>query len=343
MHGGTFKNLSDGVSDIVRHFVSVGHWHWDFVDGTHFWSPGLYPILGIPDGLVRPDYALLFKLIHPDDCPRTMAPGFVRRSEAVPPSIFRIVRPDSGVCIVLSRVEVTTAPNGRLLSAHGILAEIGDPAMQACAEAEQRQRDRAIFDSVGAFTSTTDIYPFRKFSTEWLDLVGLPEGELLQEPTLPVLKGERIRWRDYGRELYLTKRLVHTMPNLRLANGETATYRMVMIPMLNETGAVESWTNFVGPIHLKIRPTGRLLQGLEQRIEAGHIRAARALLDWSMADLSGASGVSLSTVRRLEGCITSVSVANRNQAIGALRSAGIVFSLTDETTIAVSRGSQIAG
>lgn len=60
MHGGTFKNLSDGVSDIVRHFVSVGHWHWDFVDGTHFWSPGLYPILGIPDGLVRPDYALLF-------------------------------------------------------------------------------------------------------------------------------------------------------------------------------------------------------------------------------------------------------------------------------------------
>ncbi|WP_245259508.1 hypothetical protein [Methylobacterium sp. 10] len=115
-----------------------------------------------------------------------------------------------------------------------------------------------------------------------------------------------------------------------------------MIPVLDAAGQVESWTNFVGPIHLKIRPTGRLLLGLEQCLEAGHVRAARALLDWSMMDLSGASGVSLSTIRRLEGCITSVSVANRNQVIGALRSAGIVFSLTDETTIAVSRGKRIA-
>ena len=128
-----------------------------------------------------------------------------------------------------------------------------------------------------------------------------------------------------------------------LANGDTVRYRLLVAPVLNDAGHIESWTHFIGPIQLQIRPTGRLLLGLEQSLEAGHIRAARALLDWSMADLSGASGVSLSTIRRLEGCIASVSVANRNQVIGALRSAGIVFSLMEGATIAVSKGRQIAG
>jgi hypothetical protein len=226
------------------------------------------------------------------------------------------------------------------VSAHGILVDISDPAMWARAEAEQRRRDRAIFESVRAFTSTTYAFPFKKFSQEWLDLVGLPERELLQDPTRPIVK------EDGQQELkssFSAKHITQVLRKLRLANGDIARYRMVLVPVLNDAGHIESWTNFVGPIHLKIRPAGRLLLGLEQRLESGHIRAARALLDWSMTDLSGASGVSLSTIRRLEGCITAVSVANRNQAISALRSAGIVFSLIDESTIAVSRGARRAG
>ena len=343
MNGGVPRNLWYDVPSQIKHFGNVGHWHWDFVDNTHFWSLGLYPILGLPNGLIRPDYTLLFRLIHPDDCPPTMEPDLVRQSETVPPSIFRIVRPDSGICTVMSRVEVTTTPDGRPLSAHGILADIGDPAMLARAEAAQRQRDQAIFDSVRAFTSTAYTFPFIKFSEKWLDLVGLPEGELLQDLTRPFVKGEGVPWSARIGGMYASNHASYLLPDLRLANGDTVRYRLLVAPVLNDAGHIESWTHFIGPIQLRIRPTGRLLLGLEQSLEAGHIRAARALLDWSMADLSGASGVSLSTIRRLEGCIASVSVANRNQVIGALRSAGIVFSLMGGATIAVSKGRQIAG
>ncbi|MCJ2129542.1 PAS domain-containing protein [Methylobacterium sp. E-045] len=344
MHGGALRSLWYDAPNTAQHSINVGRWRWNFVDNTHFWSPGLYPILGISEGIVRPDYALLFQLIHPDDCPRTMEPAFVRQSESVPPSTFRIVRPDSRICTVVSRVEVTATPDGRPVCAHGILVDISDHAMWARAEAEQRRRDRAIFESVRAFTSTTYAFPFTKFSEEWLDLVGVPETELLQDPGRPIVK-------EYGRKnglqemesSFSAKHITQVLRTLRLANGDTARYRMVLVPVLNDAGHIESWTNFVGPIHLKIRPAGRLLLGLEQRLESGHIRAARALLDWSMTDLSGASGVSLSTIRRLEGCITAVSVANRNQAIDALRRAGIVFSFIDESTIAVSRGAQRAG
>lgn len=273
-----------------------------------------------------------------------MEPALVRQSGTVPPSTFRIVRPDSRVCIVVSRVEVTTTPDGRPVSARGILVDISDPAMWARAEAEQRRRDRAIFESVRAFTSTTYAFPFKKFSEEWLDLVGLPERELLQDPTRPIVKEDgQPEIQQEIESSFSAKHITQVLRKLRLANGDIARYRIVHVPVLNDAGHIESWTNFIGPIHLKIRPAGRLLLGLEQRLESGHIRAARALLDWSMTDLSGASGVSLSTIRRLEGCITAVSVANRNQAIGALRSAGIVFSLIDESTIAVSRGAQSAG
>ncbi|KQP00768.1 hypothetical protein ASF32_02620 [Methylobacterium sp. Leaf91] len=343
MYGGVPRSLSYDVPSQIKHFGIVGHWHWDFVGNTHVWSPGLYPILGLPDGLIRPDYTLLFRLIHPDDCPRTMEPDFVRQSDTVPPSIFRIVRPDSGICTVMSRVEVTTTPNGRPLSAHGILADISVPAMLARAEAAQRQRDQAIFDSVRAFTSTTHTFPFTKFSEKWLDLVGLPESELLQDPARPFLRGEGAPWSARIGGMYASNHASYLLPDLRLANGDTVRYRLLVAPLLNDAGQIESWTHFIGPIQLRIRPTGRLLLGLEQSLEAGHIRAARALLDWSMADLSGASGVSLSTIRRLEGCIASVSVANRNQVVGALRNAGIVFSLMGGATIAVSKGRQIAG
>ncbi len=140
MHSGTLRNLAYDIPSAVKHYGRAGHWRWDFAHDTHSWSSGLHSILGISNGLVGPDYALLFGLIHPDDCPPTVKPGLVRRSETVPPSIFRIVRPDSTICPVMSRVEVTTAPDGRHLRAHVLLADISDPAMLARAEAEQQQR-----------------------------------------------------------------------------------------------------------------------------------------------------------------------------------------------------------
>ncbi len=75
---------------------------------------------------------------------------------------------------------------------------------------------------------------------------------------------------------------------------------------------------------------------IESLIEGHHIKAARALLKWSMQDLARASNLSLSTVRRLEddGCSGGRSLDN---ALDALRQAGIRFGLMDRTMIALAR------
>jgi len=57
------------------------------------------------------------------------------------------------------------------------------------------------------------------------------------------------------------------------------------------------------------------------------IRMARAALGWSVNDLAGHSGVSVSTIKRLEGdaLFSSRTVANTNAIQQALESAGIEF------------------
>jgi len=322
---------------LLEGFGLTGAWTWDFAENAHVWSSGLYAILGLAPGAIPADYRLLYSLIHPEDCPSAMHPVQVVQHGLLPEQTLRILRPDSTIRTVMSRGEVRASPCGRPLSAHGVLIDVSDREALARAHAARRRQERAIFERMRAFTSTTAAYPFRSFSAEWLELVGLPEPDLVAEPTLPIVPTERRHWRDYCRELYLTHNLVHSTPVLRLANGETARYRMVMIPIRDAQGALECWTNYIGPIGHAPRVDGPLLEALEQRIEGAHIRAARALLDWSMADLSQASGLSSSTIRRLESDAASSGPSSRHRAVTALRAAGIAFSLLEGANIVVGK------
>nr|WP_309774492.1 transcriptional regulator [Nitrobacter vulgaris] len=62
-------------------------------------------------------------------------------------------------------------------------------------------------------------------------------------------------------------------------------------------------------------------------ISSAQIRAARALLRWSAADLARAAAVGANTVRRAEAAEseTSLTAANERAIRGALENAGVEF------------------
>ena len=61
-------------------------------------------------------------------------------------------------------------------------------------------------------------------------------------------------------------------------------------------------------------------------ISAAQMRAARGLLDWNQADLATASGVALSTVKRMESVgPEKSSVENIDKVSTALEKAGVTF------------------
>jgi transcriptional regulator with XRE-family HTH domain len=66
-------------------------------------------------------------------------------------------------------------------------------------------------------------------------------------------------------------------------------------------------------------------------LTAGQIRAARALLNWSGATLADASGLSLPTIRRMEGAMgPGRSSAENVEAVKrALERAGLTFIAAD--------------
>jgi transcriptional regulator with XRE-family HTH domain len=86
-----------------------------------------------------------------------------------------------------------------------------------------------------------------------------------------------------------------------------------------------------------IRPEGDLKRGLEEGIKGSHVRGARALLDWSMADLAKASKLSLSTIRRLEEDGLGEAARSLPRVLAALRACGIVFLLVEGGGIAIAR------
>ena len=67
-------------------------------------------------------------------------------------------------------------------------------------------------------------------------------------------------------------------------------------------------------------------------LTGAQIRAGRALVDWTGAKLSEASGVSLQTIRRMEGEVgtSRSSQANLQAVRRALEDAGVVFLDADE-------------
>ena len=67
-------------------------------------------------------------------------------------------------------------------------------------------------------------------------------------------------------------------------------------------------------------------------LTGAQIRAGRALIDWTGAKLSEAAGVSLQTIRRMEGEVGTgrSSLANIQAVRRALEEAGVVFLDADE-------------
>ncbi|GJE16397.1 hypothetical protein AIGOOFII_1102 [Methylobacterium marchantiae] len=68
-----------------------------------------------------------------------------------------------------------------------------------------------------------------------------------------------------------------------------------------------------------------------------HLRAARVLLGWSMSDLALKSGLSLSTIKRVEQEPLNVTMQSYRLTVATLRIGGIRFLTLDDGTIAVAK------
>lgn len=333
-------DLSFAPADFFRLIEDVGltgSWGWVFASDVQTWSPGLYRLLGLDPERTRPSYDLLASLVHPDDQAMVASAADVAQGYALPEQRVRVVRPDGTLRTLAMRTELHLTPAGRPRAAAGIILDVTDPAaLQQLRRSDLRRRSswyaqvRVLFVPVGLDGSFD-------FPPEAAQLTGRPLDEVNADPFADVVPEEREAFRESAARRGLSE-VFQGMPLICHRNRVPERYRILSVPVQDEQGRVVERSGLAYPAALSPPlVTGSLREGLEQAVEGRHLRAARALLDWSMATLAEASGLSLSTVRRLEEGEGAAAHRSRHQAVEALRRAGIRFVSLDDGTVAVAR------
>ncbi len=219
------------------------------------------------------------------------------------------------------------------------MLDVTDTERLALLHREEQRRRRALFEQAQTWMHASPYSDtFRLASRELLILTGLTQQEFHDDWTRVLVPESRASAPDAILERIRSGRPFVVEQHLALAGGDSARFRGVFVPVRDADGRIETWASLNSRVDgIRPVPTGPARRGLEQAVQGAHLRAARGLLDWSMADLAGASGLSLSTIRRLEEGSEGPAARSRHAAIEALRRAGIGFVLLEGDTIAVAK------
>ncbi|WP_132249441.1 helix-turn-helix domain-containing protein [Methylobacterium segetis] len=322
----------------VESFGLTGNWGWTFATGEQVWSLGLYGLLGLEPGIVRPGIETFLACVHPADRASVALAWNEMRYGVLGDRRFRIIRPNGAQRTMLGHSEIHHALDGRPIGAAGLLVDVTERERLDQARAIDAGRRLSLFRETGSYFSHIPMSPFDPYPPELLALTGKRREDFNENWLCAIPREEHGFWRGELMQSWAgTKPFTYLYTQIR-ADGERVRYRGTFAPILDASGGTEAWSAFTGPERMAVGPaTGGLARALELSVAGWHLRAARALLDWSMTDLAKASGLSFSSIRRLEENADTSSARTRHVAIAALRRAGIRFALTQGNTIAVAR------
>ncbi|WP_158509745.1 PAS domain-containing protein [Methylorubrum sp. Q1] len=316
----------------------TGSWAWIFASGQQTWSPGLFRLLGLDPTQTRASYSLLTDLVHPADRFYLASTADLLQGHVLPKREIRIARPDGTLRTITMRTELHLTPEGRPRAAAGIVLDVTDAAaLLRLRQTDQRRRSALLAASRILFIPV-DLDGTYHFPPEAAQFSGRPMEDIIADPYADVAPAERAAFIDSIAQRQ-AEQMFQAAPLHHLRNREPERYRVLSVPVFDERGRLIERNGILYPAALGAPPLVADLMriGLEQLVEGHHLRAARALLDWSMTMLAQASGLSLSTVRRLEEDADSRGSHSRRKAIAALRRAGIRFMILDDNRVAIAR------
>jgi PAS domain S-box-containing protein len=288
---------------------------WDFNLETRLItrSDNAQDILGVGSETVEE----FQRSIHPDDRAKIEAlVRATRHSGKAFSAEYRRIGRDGRVVWLRSRVRVMPSAYGGADHVIGITYNMTLQKEAEFASHENRMalreldaRHRALMKAVGDFVwimsldgKISDVPEWRAFTGQSIDQV---EGWGWLNAVHPA---DRERIRETVQRIMDTRLGASYEYRVRDRAGEYHWFRSSISPVLNEEGTSVEWVGaaqrVVGPGR---EPEGTFTsppQGVPPHahgpLMSWHVRAARGILGWSVRELAGKSGVSVSTIRRVE-------------------------------------------
>ncbi|KQT79906.1 hypothetical protein ASG51_04580 [Methylobacterium sp. Leaf465] len=322
--------------DLIESQGVTGTWSWGFADNHHAWSPGLFRVLGLDPQTTRPGYERLLGLIHPQDRERVETRADLNQGVTFGQKTVRLLRPDGAIRVLSVRCEIYLTPDGRPRGAAGVVLDVTDQNMLQRARTVEQRRRRVLFEEKRILCFFNDWTNRFSAQAETSELTGLPLDEIAADVFVTIVAEERPRARAENGVALEAAKAYRMTPLMRIARHGRAQFESFLVPIRDAGGEIREWAGITRPMGSMTSPVSdQFREGLEQAIDGRHLRAARALLDWSMTDLARAAGLSLSTVKRMEENVGAIAQRSRHRAVDALRRSGIRFSLMESGVIGV--------
>ncbi|MDH4442549.1 MAG: PAS domain-containing protein [Rhizobium sp.] len=328
--GGTAGRAREAV---VSHYLklaeergTMGFWSCDSLAGVCCPSSGLLRLLGLePTTPFR--IAEIADFAHPEDRSQAENIWIMIRGGVPVERRFRIVRADRTVRWIDFRSEVVLDDAEQPTQAIGIVIDV-------TAQHESREtiedtlgRYRALVNSLAtmewrALADGTPIY-----SQGWTALTGQLEIHVANGEWLDVIHPD-----DRQRVVTAWGRSVRTLSpymvnhRLRRTTGDYDWFHARAVPVIKKGGRAHEWLGIImlrDDLDRSVVSAGDDIHHLTPL----QIRGARAMLQWTLGDLSTLSGISVSSIRRIE---AEGDRSTRPASINAIRKAfedhGLSFS-----------------
>ncbi len=312
----------------------IGFWWHDLAADRITVSAGLARISGTPVSVERTRQSMIAQ-IHPQDRPfQADQIGLTDNGHPLRRE-FRIVRPDGTIRWVSSRIDVVLGNDGRPVRFIGIMADITERREAQRAVEFNHGRRAALLEATAALTWIADLSGRPIDYSAWCALTGMSPENCDREGWLDAVHpNDRDRVRTAYRAALAKGGTYDVEYRILTKEGVYRWFNARSAPVRDPSGAIREWQGVLLPIDGDERSEpGEGDPAETPPLTGAQIRGARGLLDWSLAQLAAASGVSVSTIKRMEDGSEGTTRASKSSAVRrALQTGGIAFRVIDGTT-----------
>jgi PAS domain S-box-containing protein len=289
----------NGAISVIEEWIQLGYWQWDMLTSSIEWSAGLYDLLGFDPRTVKPSPGEINAITVTQD--RRPAGEIERllRSGLNPQRTYRIVRPDGRIRWVEARSTTYFDQAGKPLRAFGVMRDV---------TLEQTAREIFVEHEARFDAFVAAVHPLATWlmapDGKCIGVIGRPS--LTETSSAGELHGYKWQNLIFPDDLDLVMSIVRRSASqgegfvhehrLRRPDGGYRWARTRAIPIKGEDGALRE---FIG-VTVDIHDEKTLSSGEDKQLTGVQIRAARAIANWSVQELSDASDLSPATIRRLE-------------------------------------------
>jgi PAS domain-containing protein/DNA-binding Xre family transcriptional regulator len=315
----------------------LGLWSYNVVTRETLWSPGVHRLIGTNPAGDKPSLATVLRNVHPDDRDKLLNAFELSRQGVFPEQRFRVIHQNGYLRWLTSRAEVLYSKDGSPYQIAGLIVDITDQRTALELLRRTQKRLDALAEGVSFSVWSADKNGALTEIPQWRSLGISSPSEVMGWKWLRFIpEAQREEAEKVWQKAVVAKKLHVSRFKLIISPSHEFAVLACAVPITNEDGEVVEWTGLIVSLD---EVSHSSLNASE--IGAAQIRAARALLDWSVEDLANRSGISISSIRRMErGETTSIRERTLVAIEAAFTMSGVIFEKRSDI-ISVARQYQL--